>query len=93
MSGVRKGVLRRVIVSLALGTSVLQLGFLPDCTGLLRVFNPCGSIFGFCQPEDLDLMLADSIPDFNLDPTCTIPYATGNGCAGRPIFPTPGPRP
>ena len=93
MSSSRKGSWRRVVVSLALGGSVLQLGFLPDCTSLLRVFNPCGSILGFCEPEDLDLMLADGIPDFDLDPTCTIPFATGGNCAGGPIWLTPGPRP
>jgi hypothetical protein len=83
----------RAAVSLLTGAVVFQLGFLDSCTGLLRVFNPCGTIFGFCEQEDLDLILADSLPDWDLDPTCTIPFAAGGGCAGGPIWPTPGPRP
>lgn len=88
-----KSLVRRVVVSLAMGATVLQLGFLPSCRGILTVFNPCGTIFGFCQEEDLDLILSDRLPNFDLDPTCTIPFAQGNSCAGAPVFPTPGPRP
>jgi len=84
---------RRWAVSALLGATVFQLGFLPSCRGILQVFNPCGSVLGFCTQEDLDLLLAEQIPDWDLDPTCTIPFATGNGCAGGPIWPTPGPRP
>ncbi len=84
---------RATVLSFAVGASLLQFGFLPSCRGVLSVINPCGTIFGFCSQEDLDLILSDSIPNFNLDPTCTIPFATGNGCAGGPILPTPGPRP
>lgn len=84
---------RRFIVSSVMsGSAMMQLGFLPSCKGILTTFNPCGSVFGFCQEEDIDLLFAD-IPDFDLDPTCTIPFATGPGCAGGPILPNPGPRP
>ena len=84
---------RTAVVSLAVGGSLLQFGFLPSCEGVFSVFNPCGTILGFCTEEDLDLILSESIPNFDLDPTCTIPFATGGGCAGGPILPIPGPRP
>ena len=93
MFRLRKSRTRRAVVSLLAGATVLQFGFLDSCTGILTVFNPCGTVFGFCEQEDLDLLLAGNIPDWDLDPTCTIPYAVGNGCAGGPIWPTPGPRP
>jgi len=86
--------LRRAVVSILTGCMVFQFGFLPSaCSGVLSVVNPCGTILGFCTQEDLDLILSDSVPNFDLDPTCTIPFASGNGCAGGPIFPTPGSRP
>lgn len=72
-----------------IGTS---LAILPSCEGLLTTINPCGTILNFCTQEDIDLLFAD-VPDYDLDPTCTIPFATGPDCAGGPIFPTPGSRP
>jgi len=52
---------------------VFASGLLPSCQTALTTVNPCGSIFGFCDPTDIDLLFAD-VPDYNLDPTCTIPY-------------------
>lgn len=79
----------RVLLPALIG---IQFGFLPSCKGILTTFNPCGNIFAFCSEADIDLLFA-SVPDFNLDPTCTIPFATGGGCAGGPILPNPGPNP
>jgi hypothetical protein len=90
---IRKFLSRGVLSWLAVpGVAMFQLGFLPSCEGILTTFNPCGTVFGFCSEADLDLLFAD-IPDFDLDPTCTIPFATGGDCAGGPILPNPGPRP
>jgi hypothetical protein len=78
-------------------------GLLPSCETALTTVNPCGSIFGFCEPTDMDVLFGD-VPDWDLDPTCTIPYfdstefqggggGGGGGqqnlgrCAGGPIFP------
>ncbi|MHC4066650.1 MAG: hypothetical protein ACYSUI_19415 [Planctomycetota bacterium] len=101
---------RRVLTGLAVLTGcTFASGLLPSCETALTTVNPCGSILGFCDPTDIDLLFAD-VPDFELDPTCTIPYfdetlfeggGGGGGqqqnlgiCAGGPIFPfTPGPRP
>jgi hypothetical protein len=85
--GLRK-ISRSVARVLIPGAVMFQFGFLPSCEGLLTTFNPCGNILAFCSEEDIDLLFAD-IPDFDLDPTCTIPFGCGNG----PILPNPGPRP
>ena len=90
-SGRKKSVRRVMLTALVPGAMVFG-SFLPSCKGLLTTFNPCGTLLGFCSEEDIDLLFA-SIPDFDLDPTCTIPFATGGGCAGGPILPNPGPRP
>ncbi len=83
---------RRLALPVVMAVAGFQFGFLPSCKTVLTTFNPCGNILGFCSEEDIDLLFA-TIPDFDLDPTCTIPFATGPGCAGGPIFPNPGPRP
>jgi len=50
--------------------SLLQI---PSCRGVLTTFNPCGTVFGFCDARDIDALFGD-VPDFGLDPTCTIPF-------------------
>lgn len=72
---------------------------IPSCEGVLTTFNPCGTVFGFCNGRDIDLLFA-SVPDFDLDPSCTIPYfgvnnpGVAGGCATVEIYPnTPGQRP
>lgn len=72
---------------------------LPSCEGILRTFNPGGTVFSTFSAQDLDAFLGD-VPDWNLDPTCTVPYYgirtgdTGGGCGDNLIYPvTPGPRP
>ena len=94
---------RRIMaITAVLSACVFQFGFLPSCKGVLTTLNPCGTILGFCEPEEIDLLFAD-VPDFSIDPTCTIPgfgfdpaapgTPTGD-CADQPVFPnTPGNRP
>ena len=72
---------------------------IPSCQGLLTTFNPGGTVFSSFTDYQLDALLGD-IPDWNLDPTCTIPYYgvnntdTAGTCAQNIIYPTtPGPRP
>ncbi len=84
---------RRLLLSVFAPGAVVFGSVLTSCEGLLTTFNTCGTIFGFCQEEDLDLLLCDRLPCFDVDPTCTIPFATGQGCAGQAIWPNPGPRP
>lgn len=56
----------------ALTGSVGQLGCIQKIT---HNFNPCGTILN-CDAAEYDLMMND-FPDWNLDPTCTIPGQCG----------------
>lgn len=82
-----------------------NLAIFPSCETVATTVNPCGTIFGFCDPTDVDLFFAD-VPDYALDPSCSIPYfgldqGQGTGGAGQagtcatvPVFAnTPGARP
>ncbi len=99
----------RLLIALAVLASGQLMALLPSCETAVTTLNPCGSIFGFCDPTDIDRMFG-SVPDFNLDPSCTIPFygvdnpqggggGGGGGaqlgvCATSPVYPfTPGPRP
>ncbi len=62
----------RWVVLLAAGG--LIPGFFPSCKSTLTTFNPCGTIFAFCEPWEVDLLFAEGVPDYKLDPSCTIPY-------------------
>lgn len=78
---------------LLLAAGAMPLQFLPigGCRELTEFINPCGTVFAFCDAVDLDF-LNRTIPDFQDDPTCTIPFA----CSPDPIFGNtfgPGPRP
>ena len=89
-----------VMAAIVCGGVALGCG-LPSCETTLTTFNPCGTIFGFCEPEDVYTLFAD-IPDYGYDPTCSIPYygldpehdGTVGTCATTETYPhTPGPRP
>jgi hypothetical protein len=59
----------------ALSGSVMTL----SCTGLTEKLannvNPCGTILN-CDPVEYDLLTTD-FPDWDIDPTCTIPGQCG----------------
>ncbi|GJM25106.1 MAG: hypothetical protein DHS20C16_15210 [Phycisphaerae bacterium] len=57
-------------MSLLLTGTAFQI---PSCSTLARVFNPCGTVFAFCNARDVDALFGD-IPDYSLDPSCTIPF-------------------
>lgn len=72
---------KRMVTGLAVFSTSTVFGLgVPSCEGLLTTFNPCGTIFGFCQPVDIDRLFADTT-DFDRDPTCTV---TLGGAAGLP---------
>ncbi len=86
-------------VALAVVTSGMVLALIPSCQGILTTFNPGGSVFGFVQDYQIDALFG-SVPDFSLDPSCTIPYfgvqnsGLAGTCATSVIYDqTPGPRP
>jgi len=48
-------------------------------TAMAKNFNPCGTILN-CDPYEWDIMMMDgNFPDWDLDPTCTIPGSCGDG--------------
>jgi len=54
------------------------------CGGkILRNVNPCGTVLN-CDPLEYDLLYQDHLPNYALDPTCTIP----GFCGGTPFPPT-----
>lgn len=73
----------RIALVLTTG-AVMQFDF--SCTGvaerMANNINPCGTILN-CDPEEYDLLTTD-FPNWNLDPTCTIP-----GACGGPSYPLP----
>ncbi|RJP33903.1 MAG: hypothetical protein C4547_11615 [Phycisphaerales bacterium] len=68
-------------VALSGGTLFLSL---PSCETTLKTLNPCATVFEFCDANDIELIFAD-IPDYDLDPTCTIPFLTG--CSSGNVIP------
>jgi len=71
-----------LLVAAAFLGSMSQLGCI---TAMAKNFNPCGTIL-VCDPYEWDLMmLGDNYPDWDLDPTCTVPGGCGNG-----VFPYGG---
>lgn len=66
--------IRRRFAVLAAGALMgSTFGLIPSCEGMLTTFNPCGTVLEFCQPYELDALFGD-LPDYSLDPTCTIPF-------------------
>lgn len=57
--------------------SIFQVGCLGQA---VRTFNPCGTVIA-CDPLEWDLLFADA-PDYDLDATCSIPFACGVGGTG-----------
>lgn len=92
----RKNGSRIVGMLTAVVSGGMLLGLLPSCETTLTTFNPCGTIFAFCDPYEVDLLFAD-VPDYGLDPSCTVPYYGLDGeheagdCSQYPVYPyTPG---
>lgn len=70
---------------LVLATSVMGTTFQLGAGCLSRaaqMINPCGTILN-CDPLEYDLAFQDWVPDWDLDPTCTIPGM----CGGTPFPP------
>lgn len=72
-----------------LGASVLLAGgtvLSNGCMNTLASINVCGTVFTFCTPGDQLSLLWPylEIPDYQTDPSCTIPM----GCDGSDLFPS-----
>lgn len=68
---------RRALLACMVFTCGSTFLWMPSCKGILTTFDPCGTILGNCEPGTFDLLFAD-VPDYDVDPTCTIP----GGCTG-----------
>ncbi len=79
--------LRTAGTLLLTGAAIFQFG-LGACADLTAFLNPCGTLLANCTAEELDT-LRFSVPDFQNDPSCTIPGA----CGDFPFGSGPGPRP
>jgi hypothetical protein len=76
--------LNRALIGLSVllgGGTVLSDG----CINTIASIPICGTVLTFCTPADqLNLFFPMlEVPDFNSDPSCTIPL----GCGGSDIFP------
>ena len=88
MKSFKGTVARRILLStviVASGASAFQL---PSCEGITSFVDPCGTILGNCAPGSFDLLFAD-VPDYSVDPTCTIPGGCtdqAGGGGGDPVI-------
>lgn len=78
-----------------LSASVLFAGgavFGSGCANTLASINLCGTVFTFCTPVDQVNLLFPmlDIPDFDVDPSCTIPLGCGDGGVLPPLVGGPG---
>ena len=91
--------INRAIAGFAVLSSATLFGVIPSCETLLTTFNPCGSVFGFCNPVDIDRIFLDiGSEEAQLrDPSCTVPLfgvafpGSSGGCSTTDFFAlTPG---
>lgn len=82
----RRGAARGAFIALLMGGTALQI--LPSCESVLTTFDPCGTILGNCTPGTFELLFAD-VPDWDVDPTCTIPGACGTAADAPGTFVDP----
>jgi hypothetical protein len=77
---------RLIQISLATMTGLtLSLSCSGAAEKVTHTINPCGVVLN-CNPEEYDLLTTD-FPNWNIDPTCTVP----GQCSGNPWpFPTGG---
>lgn len=83
----------KFVRKIMLGTSLLLAGgIVPGCMNTLANINVCGTIFTFCTPADqINLMFPYlDYPDYNADPSCTIPLGCGDGDVLPPLVGGPG---
>lgn len=87
----RHRLLRKALVGVA---AMSAGGFLManGCANALLSITPCGTVFTFCTPADQANLIFPflDLPDFNVDPSCTIPYGCGDGGLFPPFVGGPG---
>ncbi len=76
----------RLVAAGALMFATSLFGLVPSCEGVTKYFDPCGTILGNCAPGTFELLFAD-VPDWDVDPTCTIPGGCVEGDDGVWVSP------
>ena len=85
----RHGFRRRLVMRAALLSGcVFALINSTQCEWMLDRFDPCGTILGNCEPGSLQLQFAD-VPDYDFDPTCTIPGQCVEAAGEGEVFQSP----
>lgn len=86
----RKSGFARILWAALAGTGALFISLGSACEWTTKRFDPCGTLFANCNPGDFDLAFA-SVPDYLVDPTCTIPGACDPPGAFRSPYEQLGP--
>lgn len=86
------------IRKITLGLTVLLSGstvFDNGCFNAVASINVCGTILTFCTPADQINLLFPylEVPDFDTDPSCTVPLGCGDGDIYQPPLPPGGDAP
>ena len=85
----KHGLRRRLLMRAALFSGCLfALVNSTQCEWMLERFDPCGTILANCEPGSLQLQFAD-VPDYDYDPTCTIPGQCGDTAEEGATFQSP----
>jgi hypothetical protein len=76
----RQKIAKRVVLGLSIalaGGTLLDNG----CINTLASIPVCGTVLAFCTPQDqLNLMYGMlEVPNYDWDPSCTVPYGCGDG--------------
>lgn len=82
--------INKLQAGLRIAMAILFVGttFQAGCLGTIaRNVNPCGTIID-CNPTEWDYLFTE-IPDFEVDPTCTVPGYCGSSQGPLP-FPAGG---
>lgn len=81
----KKNRLAMAMAAFFAGGTVLQ----SNCANIAYSLPICGTVLTFCTPTDQLNVLFPllEIPDFNADPSCTIPLGCGGGDLFAPSLP------
>ncbi len=87
----RKTTRRLIAAVLLMLAPLVGTTFAPGCveTALLAV-NPCGTVLENCTPQEWYELIWPIVnaPDYERDPSCSIPYACGTWTGDTPGYAT-----
>ena len=80
----RRSKFRKLTLAAVTAASTLYVSLGGACEWATTRFDPCGTLFANCSQGSFNLAFA-SVPDYDIDPTCTIPA----GCVAPGTFESP----